>query len=67
MDRGILDVQIAGQCLDSWTEVVQTSRAPMQNAVRHVLIVDPDPQTVAHGAASLAGMDVEAVTTPVAG
>ena len=39
---------------------------PLQNAIRHVLIVDPDPQTVAHGTGALAGMDVEAVTTPVA-
>jgi two-component system response regulator HydG len=38
----------------------------MQNAVRHVLIVDADPETIAHGTAALAGMDVEAVATPAA-
>jgi DNA-binding NtrC family response regulator len=38
----------------------------MQNGIRHVLLVDADPATVAHGTAALAGMDVEAVTTPPA-
>jgi len=38
----------------------------MQNAIRHVLLVDPDPATVAHGTAALAGMDIEAVSTPAA-
>jgi DNA-binding NtrC family response regulator len=38
----------------------------MQNAVRRVLIVDADPQTVAYGSGALAGTDVEAVTSTVA-
>jgi DNA-binding NtrC family response regulator len=38
----------------------------MQNGIRHVLLVDADPATVTHGTAALAGMDVEAVTTPPA-
>jgi len=33
-------------------------------SVRHVLIVDSDPGTVAAGTSALAGMDVEAVATP---
>ncbi|MBA3465493.1 MAG: sigma-54-dependent Fis family transcriptional regulator [Deltaproteobacteria bacterium] len=35
-------------------------------SVRHVLIVDADPATIAYGASALSGMDVEAVATPVA-
>ncbi len=38
----------------------------VQNAVRHVLIVDADPETIAYGTGALAGMDVEAVATPPA-
>jgi DNA-binding NtrC family response regulator len=38
----------------------------MQNGIRHVLIVDASPQTVAYGIDALAGMEVEAVTTPAA-
>ncbi len=34
--------------------------------VRHVLIVDAEPPSVAHGIASLAAMDVETVATPAA-
>jgi len=34
--------------------------------VRHVLIVDSDASTIAHGTGALAGMDVEAVATPIA-
>jgi len=33
--------------------------------VRHVLMVDSGASTIAHGTAALAGMDVEAVATPV--
>src|SRR5262245_22160195 len=39
----------------------------MQDAVRHVLIVDADPATVEYGRTALAGMDVEAVATRTAG
>jgi two-component system, NtrC family, response regulator HydG len=39
---------------------------PMQDAVRHVLVVDADPATIEHGRAALAGMDVEAVATRTA-
>ncbi len=35
-------------------------------SVRHVLIVDANPATVAYGTSALAGMDVEAVPTPIA-
>ncbi|MFN0253647.1 MAG: sigma-54 dependent transcriptional regulator [Kofleriaceae bacterium] len=35
-------------------------------AVRHVLIVDAEPPSVAHGMAALAGMDVEYAATPPA-
>ncbi len=38
----------------------------MTNAVRHVLIVDPDASTIAHAAGALTGMDVEAVAAPMA-
>ncbi|HWO24365.1 MAG TPA: sigma-54 dependent transcriptional regulator [Kofleriaceae bacterium] len=38
----------------------------MQNGIRHVLLVDADPQTVAYGTGALAGMEVEAVATPAA-
>ena len=38
----------------------------VQNAPRHVLIVDADPGSVADVTRALAGMDVEAVATPVA-
>ena len=38
----------------------------VQNAPRHVLIVDSDPGTVADVTRALAGMDVEAVATPPA-
>jgi DNA-binding NtrC family response regulator len=36
----------------------------VQNGIRHVLLVDADPATVAYATGALAGMDVEAVTTP---
>ncbi len=38
----------------------------MQNGIRHVLLVDADPATVAYATGALAGMDVESVTTPAA-
>ncbi len=34
-------------------------------SVRHVLIVDSEPSSIAHATAALVGMDVEAVATPV--
>ncbi|HEU0032797.1 MAG TPA: sigma-54 dependent transcriptional regulator [Kofleriaceae bacterium] len=38
----------------------------MQDAIRHVLIVDTQAQSITHATNALAGMDVEAVATPVA-
>ena len=38
----------------------------MQDAIRHVLVVDADPASVAYGKRALGGMDVEAVATPPA-
>ncbi|HWU87401.1 MAG TPA: sigma 54-interacting transcriptional regulator, partial [Kofleriaceae bacterium] len=38
----------------------------MQDAIRHVLIVDADPESVAYGRRALGGMDVEEVATPAA-
>jgi two-component system, NtrC family, response regulator HydG len=38
----------------------------VQNGIRHVLLVDADPQTVAYATGALAGMEVEAVATPAA-
>src|SRR5262245_13773437 len=38
----------------------------MQDAVRHLLVVDADPATVEYGRTALGGMDVEAVATPAA-
>ncbi|MBX3158545.1 MAG: sigma-54-dependent Fis family transcriptional regulator [Deltaproteobacteria bacterium] len=38
----------------------------METSVRHVLVVDADPTGVAYANTSLAGMEVEAVATPVA-
>ena len=35
----------------------------VQNAVRHVLVVDSDPESVRGVSLALAGMDVEAVAT----
>jgi DNA-binding NtrC family response regulator len=40
--------------------------AEVENAVRHVLVVDADPAGIAHANEALAGMEVEAVATPVA-
>ena len=34
------------------------------NAVRHVLVVDADPEAIAYAAASLSGMELETVATP---
>ena len=36
---------------------------PIQNAIRHVLLVDSDPVSVAYGKHALEGMDVEEVAT----
>ena len=33
-------------------------------SVRHVLVVDADPTSIAHATAALSGMDLEAVATP---
>ncbi|MGN6106030.1 MAG: sigma-54-dependent transcriptional regulator, partial [Kofleriaceae bacterium] len=38
----------------------------MQDAVRHVLLVDAEPETIEYGTRALAGMEVEAVATPIA-
>ena len=37
----------------------------MQNAIPHILMVDADPATIAYGTGALAGMDVEAVSSPI--
>ena len=36
----------------------------MNDAVRHVLVADPDPAGVERAGTALAGLDVESVTTP---
>ncbi|MBA3540608.1 MAG: hypothetical protein H0T79_13440, partial [Deltaproteobacteria bacterium] len=41
-------------------------QSPVLNAVRHVLLVDAIPEAVADAREALAGMDVEAVTSPPA-
>jgi two-component system response regulator HydG len=45
---------------------LDAARYAEEVSVRHVLIVDADAGTIAYGTGALAGMDVEAVATPVA-
>jgi DNA-binding NtrC family response regulator len=48
-----------------WTVSRQLDRL-QDVSVRHVLVVDSDPSSIAHATAALPGMDLEAVATPPA-